>query len=88
MMLTCSPASCSASRSPVTMKVSPPLGLRLPGQRGEDVVGLETGHRQVDEPEGFRELGEERPLLREQIGHGLALGLVLLELLVPERLLP
>ncbi len=87
MMLTWRPASCSASRSPVTMKVCLPLGLRLPGQRREDVVGLEAGHRQVDESEGFRKLGQKRPLLREQIRHGLALGLVVLELAVPERLL-
>ena len=66
----------------------PPLRFGLSGERGEDVVGLEARHRQVDEAERLGELGQVRPLLRKQIGHRLALRLVVLELPVSERLLP
>ena len=65
----------------------PALGFGLAGQRRQDVVGLVARHRQVDEPERLRSSGQVGPLLGQQVGHGLALRLVVLELLVAEGLL-
>ncbi len=63
------------------------LRVRLPGERGQDVVRLEAGKRHVDEAERLRQLGEVGPLLGQEVGHGLALRLVLFELGVTEGLL-
>ena len=61
-----------------------PLALRLLGQRGEDVVGLEALLLQAREAEGGDEVLEVGPLLLQQVRHRLAPRLVLLVVLVPE----
>ena len=88
MMLTCCARQLQGIAVACHYHRLPPFGLRLAGESAEDVVGFVAGQGEIDEAEGRAELGEVGPLLGQKIGHGLPLGLVLLELLVPEGLLP
>ena len=63
------------------------FALRRRGERAEDVVGLVPRLDQVHETEGIDQVGEARPLLREQVRHLRPVRLVVLELLVAEGLL-
>jgi len=56
-------------------------------ERAEDVVGFVARLHEIDETESLDDLGEVRPLFREQVGHLRALCLVLDVLLVAKRLL-
>ena len=61
-----------------------PLALGLFGQRAEDVVGLVPRLDEVGDAEPLHELGQERPLGGQPVGHVRTLGLVLLVELVAE----
>ena len=58
---------------------------RDPGQAGQDVVGLVIRGLVEGDPEGGDELLEDRDLDHEVLGHGLPVGLVVLEGLMAER---
>ncbi len=53
-----------------------PLGARLPGERGDHVVGLEAFDLDVGVAEGLDQRHQVRPLLAQQVGARFALGLV------------
>ena len=82
--VTSSLTSWSASRSPVTISTLHAVGRGLGGQRGDDVVGLVTRHRQPRDAERVEHL-EDQAQLAPEVGRGLPpVRLVLDVLLVPE----
>jgi hypothetical protein len=71
------------SRSPVTI-----VGLRLPDEGGDHVVGLEALSFIDGEGEGGDDFADLRELVAKLVRHALPRRLVLLEALVAERRLP
>ena len=82
--VTLSETSWKVSRSPVTISTSAAFGLRLGGERGDDVVGLVAGHGQVPDAERVEDLEDQADLAAELIGGLGPARLVLDVLLVPE----
>ena len=61
------------------------VGLRLGGEGGDEVVGLEARHPELGDVERPQDLLDEVDLAAEVVGRGGAVGLVLGEALRPER---
>ncbi len=57
----------------------------LGGEGGDDVVGLEPGLLEERESEDLDDLADQAHLLAQDVGSGLATGLVVVEPFVPER---
>ncbi len=73
---TCSPTHWNMSRSPVKSSAVPPASRSRVGERAEEVVGLEVPRVEDPPAERAEEVPGLRPLVRERVGHGRAVGVV------------